>query len=282
MLRGARSKLEQVQGVGTRDPVVIDVPFDAKPGPMTIQVAEILDRDPRFTGLTWQQDPRSTPGTVEVYVDPLEEHVLPVQVRKQDEDRLVAGGGGAVFTPANVKVRLPRRVAGVARDARGDDQLVAYADLGALRDTADGGKQKLSDVRVLVDGTEQREEVTIEPATVSAVVTLRDVDQTHKIAAIPVVPLPSSASFHEQYAVSLAPATLFDVEVIGTPQAIGKLRDKGDAEVRAYVSLSPDDEGKDEERRVSFILPDSVRLLHPDSPDHKVRITVVARDPDGG
>lgn len=273
VLEGARSRIEHVESrVGAQNPVVIEVPIDAKPGVTTITVAEILDRDPRFSGLTWQESPSSSPARVEVLVDPIEEMTLPVQVRPQDQDRLEAGG--AVFTPARVKVRMPSRVAQIARAASQDGQLVVYADLSALRDTANGGKQALPDVRVFVDGAE-REEVRIEPANVSATLTLRDADKSLVIEQLPVV-AQASTSFHDEYVVTFDPATLFDVEVIGPPRAIETLRIEGDAAVSAFVPVFKEDAGEARQKKVNFILPPGVRL-DPKNADRSVRVTVTPR-----
>lgn len=277
-LQGARNKLERAQErVSSDDPVVINLPFETRPSPnpITMSVAEILDKDPRFAGLAWVEGPGSSPAAVEVLVDPMEEHVLPVQVREQDAERLDAGGGGAVFMPATVKVRLPRKAAEVARGATDGNKLVAYADLSALRDTADGGKQKLSDVRVFVHGADGAEAVTIEPTTVSAAVTLRDADEAYTIPQVPVQMMVTGSL--NDYAVELDPSTVFNVEVTGPPAAIAALRGGGEAAVRAYVSLSPENVGEEQETKVSFILPPSVRLLQPDSPAHSVRVTVSPR-----
>lgn len=274
VLQGARSRIEEVETtVGAQAPVVIDVPVDAKPGVTTFNVAEILDRDPRFRGLTWQESPSSIPARLEVLVDPVEDLMLPVTIRKEDQDRLEKGG--AVFTPAKVRVRMPSRV---ARDVRlaNDGQLVVYADLAALRDSTDGGKQSLPDVRVFVNGAEGAQ-VRIEPATVSAVLTLRDADQSFVIEQLPVI-THASNSFHNQYTVKFDPTTLFDVEVVGPAGAIEELRTGGDSAVSAFVSVSKEDAGEPRQKKVSFILPDGVRL-HERSADQDVGVTVTPRTP---
>lgn len=274
-LEGARSRLEKVLGrSGAQDPVFVEVPPDAKPGIRTFTVEEILDGDARFRGLSLQDSPSSTPERVEVLVDPVVERTLTVELRKQDADRIER----AVFTPAKVKVRMPGEVARLARAAH-DGQLVVYADLGTVTDQGPGDKRIVSDVRVFVDGGE-REEVKIDPTTVSAALTLREEVQVFKIVQLP-VNVSGATGVTNEYEVEFEPATLFNVEVVGPAGAIQKLARDNAASVRAHVWVTREDANPDSppERNVEFILPDQVRL-HDDSKGVKVRVTMTRRTSD--
>ena len=271
MLEGSRNRLDEVTGqVGAENPVYVDVPPDLRAGVHAFPVSAILNRDARFKGLTWTSGPNSTPVRVEVLVDPIVEQTLTVQVRPEDQERL----SRHAFTPAKVKVRMPGNVARQARVERGGE-LVAYADLGAFTEKAPGLELSLPSVRVYVPGAES-EHVKIEPATVSATLTLVEANQTYTIREVP-VSLTGAGGVFEEYRVESNPATLFNVKVVGPRRAIEELAENEGADVRAHAWVSLEDVGAGVKKKVHFVLPDPALRVHPDSAEQEVDVTMTLR-----
>ena len=268
---GSRNRLEEVTGqVGADHPVYVDVPPDFKPGAHTFPVAAIVNRDGRFQGLTWVSGPNSTPVRVEVVVEPMVEQTLAVQLRPQDRERF----SRHAFTPAKVKVRMPGDVARQAR-AESGGELVAYADLGPLTEKSPGLDLTIPDVRVYVDKADS-DDVKIEPAAVSASLTLVEANRTYTILEVP-VSLTGAGGVFDEYRVELNPATLFNVEVVGPPRAIEELERNEGADVRAHAWVSLEDVGTGVKKKVQFILPDPALRVHPDSADREVAVTMTRR-----
>jgi hypothetical protein len=216
----------------------------------------------------------SEPGRISIYIDPIDEVTLPVEVREEDKKLF----DQVSFSPDHVKVRIPRKVRNRAMSENGG-KLMAFANLASLSDKSPGRKNNIPDVRVIVAHTNEDDGVKIEPKTVSVSLDIRQADSTFKIPSIPVrfgglkidldhlnVTLPSNQS------------TLFNVRVLGRPDVISQIELKPDELVEAWVTIDDSDKNAGTKaKQVWFKLPEGVRVHPDDLKNAKIDVTVTER-----
>lgn len=268
-LRGPRNQIDSVRSdLGSRNSTVrFEVPADLKEGSHQIPVTAVVNRDARFDGMTILNNP---PPRITVLVDPIEEKSVDVEVREEDK----AVFDSAVFTPAKVKVRMPRTTLLAARE-KSSGKLVVYADLAALPDKAPGRKTDVSGVRVYVPNADAGE-VTIEPSTVTASFELREQAQTYTISEVPILEMPAN-QLRELVTVKLDRLNLFNVRVVGPPEAIAEVRRTNGANIKALVGIDSGDRDQGPQRKeITFWTPEGVKI-HPDDAKQTVEVTVATR-----
>lgn len=272
-LTGPRVRVEEVRGeIGSRAGAVrYEVPPDLREGEHAIPVAAVVNRDSRLEGMSFAG---SEPGRISIYIDPIDEVSLPVEVREDDKKLF----DQVSFSPDRIKVRIPRKVKNRAITENGG-KLVAFANLASISDKSPGRKNNIPDIRVVVAHASEDDGVKIEPQTVSVSLDVRQADATYTIPSIPVrfgglkidldhlnVTLPSNQS------------TLFNVRVLGRPDVISQIQQKPDEMVEAWVTIDESDKNAGTKaKQVWFKLPEGVRIHPDDLKNAKIDVNVTER-----
>lgn len=250
-IRGPRALIDRV---APSDTLSMDLPLaDAtSPGLAARQAAPLLAQAPLFREARRVQILSTAPAELRVNVDEVVERRVPVTV-PADVENLEA----AVFDPPTVTIRGP---AGVLREAERGGRLLAEASLLGLPVLRDPGKKDPFAVNVT---TPLGPGVSVAPATVTAVVEVRETDVRLTVESMPVfVSVP--APFTDGFSVAVEPASVYNVPVIGAPRQVAMLRDKLFSPVArvefTYDELNRLRDGQTVTKTPQFVLPDRVRV----------------------
>ena len=271
---GPRARLDDIRGeLGNRGamPVRFEVPRDLREGEHQIPVTAVVNRDARFDGLTVAN---SEPTRIAVYVDPIDEEIVPVAMRDDDAKTY----DQVTFSPERVRVRIPRQV---KKDAllKNGGRLVAYANLNALPDKSPGRKNNVPDVPVHVAGTTEDDGVKVEPKGVSVSLNVRQADEEYVIKEVPVSRGGAGREL-DAAIIDYKVRVLFDVRVVGPPERIAEVRQKPEL-VEAWLTIDPSDiNAGTRKKTVWFKAPPSVKV-YPKPEDSEIEVNVTS-EPSGG
>lgn len=250
-IRGPRALIDRV---APSDTLTMDVPLAdaATPGLAARQSAGLLAQAPLFREARRLQILSANPSELRINVEQVVERQVPVSI-PAGVDNLET----AVFDPPAVTIRGP---AGTLRDAERAGLLLAEASLTNLPALRDPGKKDPFAVNVT---TPLGSAVTISPATVTAVVEVRETDERLTVESMPVfVSLP--APFTENFSVTVDPASVYNAPVIGAPRQVAMLREKLFSPVArvefTYDELNRLRDGQTVSKTPQFVLPDRVRV----------------------
>jgi hypothetical protein len=163
----------------------------------------------------------------------------------------------ATFDPPAVTVRGPATWIASAEQV---GNLVAYADITNLPILRTPGKKNPLNVpvRTPVQG------VSVEPAEVTAALEVRESDVSLRLESVPVfAALPPAIM--EQYRVTIEPAFIYNVTVLGPPDRIALLRGQQVSQVMARLDFLPGEvdairAGQSGSKRPTFVLPEGLRV----------------------
>ena len=218
-----------------------------QPNQYDLDIGPQVQKDPRLadSGITVEA---TTPPTIRVEVDALQELELPVKADPQ------ARLPSATFEPATVKVMAP---AAVVRAATAKGELYAKA---TLPPGLSPGPQQIKTVSVAVEGLASDARVTVRPTTVSATVEVGQADEMFVIDSLPVFPtlaidaqtLKTHTLRHDQ--------SLPLIKVYGPPEKINQLK-TSPVRPSAHFTVKDDAIGRQRvQADLKYDLPEGIRL----------------------
>jgi hypothetical protein len=253
-----------------------EVRSDLGDGEHQIPVAAVINRDTRFDGLTVGN---SQPSLITVLVDPIVvETAVPVRIRNDDKEKGLFSDPS--FTPATVRVRLPRRVRDAAKAAN-NGQLIAFADFASLADKTPGRKADVPGVKVFVEGV-SLDELIVDPPTVTASVTIGEQSIAEEIDLAVWQSMPPPSGSDEPLSVDYDPRVVTGVRIFGKPEIVQKLKSATPAALnamgaRAEVLIEAGDIGAQRKKKeIRITLPEGVKV-HADYKPPTVDLTVTKR-----
>lgn len=263
-LLGSRNRIEELRRSAGGDRVIqFEVPGDRKPGEHQFNLAAIANRDPQFEGMSVTN---GSPSLISVFIDPIEEFVVPVRVRNEDQELF----DGVVFDPPKVRVRMPLAEKNKVEQSQGS-QLVAVADLSVVTDRTPGRKQQVTGVRTFVPGADANQ-VTIDPGTITVSLSAIERAKERLIGSVSVLQT-VAPKLAEGTKIQFEDVKLFDVRVIGPKEIIDSLNE---SDVVAQVMIDSRDVGKGRlTKQVHFSLPEGVKV-HPEDAKRTVEVTVTS------
>jgi hypothetical protein len=209
---------------------------------------DLLRDTPTFRDFRRVRIENTVPADLRINVEPVVEQTVPVRIPA------LVTNVSAIFNPANVTIRGPQSV---IETARRTGSLIAEADIaGSPMLQTPGKKDPITiTVRSNLRGT------SVTPSTVTATLDVRATDVPFTIPSMPVwAALPPGVT--DRVRLTLEPNTIFNVAVVGTPEAIEKLK-AGTAVAR--LDFAPEDvnaiqNGQSGSIRPTIVLPPGVKL----------------------
>jgi hypothetical protein len=253
-IKGPRSRVDELHRTIESRPT--PVRFEVPPGLPTgtqhlLEVKQSVANDSRFAGVavTGSQPPR-----VNVAVDRLEEQVRPVQLRPEDRAKFEQ----AVFTPSEVKVRVP------AKTLEGPlkNNITVYADLSNFPDMTPGPKSDIRGIPLKVDKAEGLPDVTVEPSTATVSLTVRPRNKDTVLSSLFIREEDDSPLLRNAARVTFDP-NMYQVKLAGPPDAIATIEKNPDS-VRAVITLTSEElrQGGSFQKEIRFVdLPPGVKFV---------------------
>jgi hypothetical protein len=262
--------VEDVKELLESSTVSLDLERDAGPGEHLIDVANVLNKDPRIVS-KGAEIRNCSPAEVTVTV----ENIVPMTVDVKPKPEDAKGLPPVAFTPAKVTVSLPEST---LRKARDEDRLYVYPNLKPFSDVlAQGGEHTLQNVALFPAFDDPTNAATISPATVTAKFNRSSDETTYRMPSMAVFAASPQLTRSDEVKAVPKEKTV-DVLLIGPKDTINDIKN-GTAAVSPHATFDVDFSGDPNAERTAqiyFFLPPGVKVSDADA-KITIHYTLVSR-----
>jgi len=188
---------------------------------------------------------KTTPMEIDVDVDNLVDWDVPVQ----SPPGYSTLESTTHFEPRTLKAHGPESV---LRGLRNQGLLIAYPNLDPAATLKPGHRDDVVGASLAAKDPH----ITLQPATVRAILDVRASDETMPIAAIP-ISISAPQNVISDYEIQNLAPSITDVKVSGPPKQLELLKQSLPA---VFLSITSDDIGREQPKRLRFDLPEGVTI----------------------